>query len=843
MQVQPYQHSGAMMPTGIPSFGGDPRINVPSGPAPVPPSLFAIFAREILKRKTLLIIWLALTAALAAALITKLAKPIYRAEGKLSYIPNYRAGVRPLYNPPNIQSMAQLLKTMDSADHLREKLLPGISKEEFARNLHVEVSKMSELLDVSYDAADPDTATRVAGAVMDESIVFFGKYRQNTLKERAAEVRQDVKRAMADLEKAKGEYQKAHADRGVSDLKSEIESARLGIVDEERALRAARETHSKLKAELAFLKNRQDNPAESPERGLDESFIPILQAMQNEFNQKLQAVQSYESAKFRLEQLQLEEERSRVLAQKGIQPLSEYQKTVADLRSAEALVKQYEDAKELIAAMQAKYEQMKKQVLSGKPLRLANNTEMDKAAKDLATMPEQIRGIEESIKEKRLALNNMTELQRDLGPKEEEIALIRNRLTELSAQLTDSQYRDKDPNADDLKIATAPTTGGGPFATNVPKLAASVFGGSAVLFLGYIAMFAIPPVLAGQRSTAVRPAPPRAVLAMVPVATSPAAPAGNAPAEPVSRGWLTSHPMAETAEAAPPVAEAYPTPVLEPTPIPVAETPVPAPAPAPAPKVSTPTEHEIIIPLDTPAPPRPSPSLTAAKASLLLKDLVSPDGHVMLPPPPAAVAVPVPPAPAPAPTNPAVMALASRISQEGVDRGSIVLFTPTQDELLLTPIIGDLGRQLSLDGSRVLVFDARGGNEHPAWAGPAAPGVAGRVDGYLNGRSDATNCFVPTMMKNVEYSRADLSNGVSGVMSAHRFRQLVEEMRERYSLVLMVAPTMVLDGNDPLLGALAEGLVVVTENNAQPNQIRAYIESLADSVPAPVYGALSVPRA
>ena len=301
--------------------------------------------------------------------------------------------------------------------------------------------------------------------------------------------------------------------------------------------------------------------------------------------------------------------------------------------------------------------------------------------------------------------------------------------------------------------------------------------------------------------------------------------------------------MAETAEAAPPVAEAYPTPVLEPTPIPVAETPVPAPAPAPAPKVSTPTEHEIIIPLDTPAPPRPSPSLTAAKASLLLKDLVSPDGHVMLPPPPAAVSVPVPPAPAPAPTNPAVMALASRISQEGVDRGSIVLFTPTQDELLLTPIIGDLGRQLSLDGSRVLVFDARGGNEHPAWAGPAAPGVAGRVDGYLNGRSDATNCFVPTMMKNVEYSRADLSNGVSGVMSAHRFRQLVEEMRERYSLVLMVAPTMVLDGNDPLLGALAEGLVVVTENNAQPNQIRAYIESLADSVPAPVYGALSVPRA
>ena len=193
--------------------------------------------------------------------------------------------------------------------------------------------------------------------------------------------------------------------------------------------------------------------------------------------------------------------------------------------------------------------------------------------------------------------------------------------------------------------------------------------------------------------------------------------------------------------------------------------------------------------------------------------------------------------------NQAVLALAERITQEGVDRGGIVLFAPTQDQLQLTTLIGDLGMQLSNDGSRVLVFDARAVAETPAWAGPNAPGVSARVEGYLDGRSEATQCFIPTAMKNVEYSRADLSNRVSGVMSAHRFRQLVEEMRERYSLVLMVAPPMALDGNDPLLATLAEGLVVVTESTAPPNQIKAYIDHLAEQISAPVYGALSVPKA
>ena len=830
MQVQSFQPSTGLLPSGtaVSPFGADPRIAVPAGPAPLPPSLFAILLQEIGKRKTLLVVWLIVTAAVGAALIFKYAKPLYRAEGKLSYIPNYRSGMRPLYNPPNIQTMTQIVKTMDSPERVRERLMPGVPKEEFAKNLHVDVSKMSEFLDVSFDWTDPEAAAQIANAIMDESIVSFEKYRQTSIKEKAAEVKLDYTRAMADLQRAKDDYQKAHSVKGVVDLKSEIETARSAVMEEERNLQLARRTQSTLKTEIAFLKNRRDNPTPTTDRGIDESFTPILQVLMNELAQKTQTVQIYTAAKFRLPQLQQEEERTRVLTQRGVYPVSEYQKVLVDLKSTEAIVKQNDEADVLRAAMQVQYDKLKKGLLEGKPIRLGNNVEMDKAEKDLNTMPTTIKAIEDDIKEKQVALNNLLALQRVLGPKEEEIGLVRARVTELSAQMTDAEHRGKDPNADDLKVHTPATTGGGPYATNIPKMAAAVLGVSAMIFLGYIALFAMPRLMAGQPTAVVAaPALPRAVLAVVPVVTpAPAAAslAGNRPA---------SFPVSQ-----PPAAPA------------VAEKPVIQRMPRPA-------DADIMIPLDSST----QISLAAAtvtpppQAGLKFNDLSPAAAHpVTLPPPPAAIPVapqqqtpaarPAFPAePAPVPMSQAVLALAERITQEGVDRGSIVLFAPTQEQLQVTSLMGDLGKHLCQEGSRVLVFDGRATAETPAWAGPNGSAVSARVEGYLDGRSEATHCFIPTALKNVEYSRADLSNRVSGVMSAHRFRQLVEEMRERYSLVLMVAPPMALDGNDPLLATLAEGLVIVTESSAPPNQIKAYIDHLAEHIPAPVYGALSVPKA
>jgi len=852
MQVQPYQSPGGLLPPGaaISQFGADPRITVPAGQPPLPPSLFAIFLQEIAKRKALLLVWLIVTAAVGAALIFKYAKPLYRAEGKLAYIPNYRSGMRPLYNPPNIQTMAQIVKTMDAPEAVRQKLAPDMSKDEFAKNLRADVSRMSEFLDISFDSTDPADATRIANAVMDEAIVSFGKYRQSSIKEKSAEVKADYERAMADLQRVKNDYQKAHGDKGVLDLKSEIETARAAVQDEERNLRDARAAEAKLKLELTFLKNRRDTPLDGPDRGFDESLSQQLNILLNEYTRKAQNVQVYEGAKFKLQQLQQEEERMRLPTQRGVYPVSEYQKVLFDMRAAEAIVNQHEEAKSIADTMQIEIDKLKAAMKSGRPVRLGSNMEIDKVEKDLSTMPATIKDVEDRSKDKRTALNSLLELHRDLGPKEEEITLVRSRVLELSNQMTDAQHRGKDPNADDLKVHTLAATGGGPYATNIPKMAAAVLGVSAMLFLGYIAFFAMPRLMAAQPAAAGAALLPRAVLAMIPVATP--APASQ-PADVKPTGLSAAPSLAKVPAAqTPPPTAARPTeaeiviPLNQPTPAKPVDTVNPLTQSKPAKPIL-----DTIIPLDPPIPARPAALKVSPlpKASLKLQDLDPAGAQTVTLPPPPATAIPVaaqlkvPAAQPPTHSSQAVMALAERITQEGVDRGSIVLFAPTQDQLQLTSLIGDLGLQLSQEGNRVLVFDARPTAENPAWAGPNTQAVANRVEGYLDGRSEATHCFIPTAMKNVEYSRADLSNRVSGVMSAHRFRQLVEEMRERYSLVLMVAPPMALDGNDPLLATLAEGLVIVTESSAPPNQIKAYIDHLAEQIPAPVYGALSVPKA
>src|SRR5260221_10564375 len=117
----------------------------------------------------------------------------------------------------------------------------------------------------------------------------------------------------------------------------------------------------------------------------------------------------------------------------------------------------------------------------------------------------------------------------------------------------------------------------------------------------------------------------------------------------------------------------------------------------------------------------------------------------------------------------------------------MVLFSPTNGELEFSPAIGDLGRFFSDRGDKVLVFDARQAAEMPSWVG--ANGVADTVAGYLNGHADgSTGCFVPTSLAGVDYSRVDLSSQISGVLEAHRFRQLIEQMRDSYSVVFLVRP-------------------------------------------------------
>ena len=44
-------------------------------------------------------------------MVLRFAEPLYRANGMLSYRPNYSRGAKPIYTPPNIQSAIQILSS------------------------------------------------------------------------------------------------------------------------------------------------------------------------------------------------------------------------------------------------------------------------------------------------------------------------------------------------------------------------------------------------------------------------------------------------------------------------------------------------------------------------------------------------------------------------------------------------------------------------------------------------------------------------------------------------------------------------------------------------------------
>lgn len=731
MQMQTFQ------PQDVVPANGD-RIQVPatSGAmavsSPPPPSLVSVLVLEALKRKRLLLIWALATAAITVAIVMTVAQPLYRAEGKFSYRPNYSRGAKPIYTPPNIQSAVQILKAPEVLDPVRERHVPGMSKEEFFKNVRVEVSKQSEFIDIGFDHPNPAIASAVANDLMAEGIKFFTDVRNQTMRDAITQVNHDLKAARKQHEIAREEFRKAHESRGIGDPIVEQDTIKTAISDIETQLRLAREKQAKLKLEVKFLEARRDAPADANDAAFDESFFPVLQTMMQELQSKMFSQQTIDTARIRFDAARSEERRLRPLVAKGIYPQIEYDKVVAEMRIHEATLKQAEEGKQLRDDLQKRYDELKKKATSGKPVRKAVTDELERLRKDEATLPATIGVLSEELAGRKKALSDLQQLKRELGEKEDNVKLMWTRVQDFHAQLTDAAERTQDLNANDLRIHSSASAGTTPYSTNAPKLGLAMVGASALLLVGYLALFALPGANAARPTTSPLPAPvlPRALIALVPYV------------------------------------------------------------------------HKRLTGNSTTNPATPPPN-----------------------------------------AEPAVQAIAERILQEGVDAGGIVLFAPTEENLQVAPVVGGLGEVFGQRG-KVLVFDARQAAESPEWAGPEAPKVARTVEGYLDGQSEVANaCFVPTAINGVEYSRADLTTRVNGVMAAHRFRQLVEEMRDRYSVVFLVAPPVSLDDADPILAMMAEGMVLVTETSADPVAVHAYLDTLCQQVPARLYGTLAVPKA
>jgi uncharacterized protein involved in exopolysaccharide biosynthesis len=779
MQIQPYTPKDL----ATASAGAD-RIQVPAGGAltpagPQPPSLVQVFGREVWKRKRLLAVWAVVTLVVVGVVVSTFAKPVYRAEGRLSYRPNYAAGgPRPIYTPPNIQSAVQILKAQDVFEPVREKHLPGMSADEFARNVRVELARQSEFIDVSFDHPNPAVAAAVANDLMDVGQKYFTNVRVKSTTDAVAQVGRDLMQAKKDLERAKDDYRNAYEAKDIANPEVELDTLKTALSEIGSQLRQARSHQFDLKVKIDYLETKQKAPRGTSDDAIDEQFYNELSARIAGLQQRMMDEQTLQSAKIEADKLRDEAERMWPLVKKGVFQKIDYEAIIAKLRQQEAILKTAEETKAEREALKKQLEEFQARTKNGKRIPRAEQDQLQQLRLEQTALPGQIETLQEEQRQKRQDLARLNQLMRELGPKDEEIRLLRVRMQDLDAQL--AAGRGQDPYANDLRVHAAAATGNTPYSTNASKLGLALAGASALLFVGYMSLFGLPKgTLTGPAGVGGLPNTPgggllpRALVALVPYTQKGQAP-GNQPGlnGTAADGMSPGSPPASTEAAAP---------------------------------MSTPSK--------------------APRADRI--PVAEPAGNAE----PIAVAEPEP-----------VRALAERLIEEKVDRGGIVLFAPTDEELRLAPAIGDLGRYFTARGDRVLVFDARQAAEAPPWV--QAPGVAASVAGFLSGQAErATECFVPTSLSGVEYSQVDLSKRVSGVLEARRFQELVEQMRERYSVVFLVGPPVTLDDDHPLLASMAEGMVLVTETAADPVEVHAYLDTLCQQVPARLYGTLAVPKA
>lgn len=201
----------------------------------------------------------------------------------------------------------------------------------------------------------------------------------------------------------------------------------------------------------------------------------------------------------------------------------------------------------------------------------------------------------------------------------------------------------------------------------------------------------------------------------------------------------------------------------------------------------------------------------------------------------------------PAGKNPRLEALAAKISGLTSQNGGIVVFNPINSTTGVERMVSDLGRLYATRGEHVLVFDARPLQANQPSVIPMGSMTevvsAKQVENYINGHGDdPTTCFFPTEVPAIEYTRAELAGVMSGGVSAmYRFQRLVDEMRTRYTIILMIAMLSPVGDDSEFISAVAEGIYMVGGEGSRPGELDRATDLLT-LAGMPVRGAILTSR-
>jgi capsular polysaccharide biosynthesis protein len=698
---------------------------------------FQVLLQRILGRWKILAVWTVVTVFAAFFILTKYAKPTWKAEGVLYYSPDHSYSHKRLYTPPNIQTILALTKSPDILD----KVSKEFGATDVSTKLNVSLVKSSDLIAVTYEAADKQKAEAVVSRAMALAIEQYDQLRHRLSKDAITDLDESLERSRTEVLAMRGRLNEAMGNKGIVDLRSELSNVLHEIADYQKEIKALEREEDAKKIKKAELERRIREAADGANKKdgpLSEVELARLGQIREAESRKNVKRVDLETAKI---ELKANEETYRKLLplyranQLSRQEWGELEVKLSKNRlTIENLTSEIAKDEEII-------ERLKTSGVSALPVVQASY-EIAGIDAELASIPGKIKAIQAYRKEREAHLMFLQSAEKEATRIQQEIDTLQLRYNNLVAQKQEHEKLESNKGSGELSIHANASAGGAPASSNSVKLGAATFGLSLLLFVGLIALFDMP-----KTATA------------------------------------TPSPVAAVEPGLPPPGSQLPVPIWY---------------------------HQQAVPMPQYAPPPAHPH-----------------------------------APGNAFVNEHLRALAERIAFNPLeDKGKIVLFTPTARGLGVENLLGDLACHLIRETGRVLVFEARADIENPAfpaWTGPSAREATEHAINYLEGRSErSAGCFAETLISQIDYARADLSRHLQSVMAMYRFRRLVNEMRDRYSLVLMITPERYRGEDDDVFTTLGDGIVVVINQDADPADVEQYLRSLS-ACETPVYGAFTVP--
>ncbi|MFO0875795.1 MAG: hypothetical protein U0840_00210 [Gemmataceae bacterium] len=178
---------------------------------------------------------------------------------------------------------------------------------------------------------------------------------------------------------------------------------------------------------------------------------------------------------------------------------------------------------------------------------------------------------------------------------------------------------------------------------------------------------------------------------------------------------------------------------------------------------------------------------------------------------------------------PGIRGLALTLRQH-VDRaGAIVLFSPAGPAPHLEPMIHSLASCLARRDERVLILDGRLGEASDA-------GATGLRDYLSFSVSDVDEVIRPALLPGVDFLSAGKCVNCSEALATHRMRELIEQLRTRYSMILLHGPSLKDSVDLTILAAFTEGMIIVAERPPLSLPVARKTLSSLVSLEAPIIG-------